>query len=268
MQHLSSTEATTLEQRRQVALAVAHTCEQVLRDRFRASDVRVFGSLAGQSPWHWASDLDLAVAGLSFEQWLAAVEAVRAIAPDWLAVDLVRLETINPAIRRRILQDTSMPDNKFLALQEHLTDELRALEQCITDLQYAVERARPTMESYDIRALASYINDFYRRCERMSERVAVTLDGGLPQGKNWHQALLHQVAEPGGENRPPLWHGSLLMELDAYRRFRHVVHHKYGDDLRPDYVLELAEMAPGMLPKIQGAIAQFTDWLEQQGVSK
>lgn len=265
MQHLSFTEATTLAQRRQVALAVAHDCEQVLRDRFRASNVRVFGSLAGQSPWHWDSDLDLAVAGLSFEQWLAAVEAVRAIAPDWLAVDLVRLETINPAVRRRILQDTSMPDNKFLALKEHLTDELRALEQTTAALTRAIQQAASVPEDFAVRTLASYLMDFYRRCERMSERVAVTLDGGLPQGKNWHQALLHQVAEPGGDNRPPLWHGSLLIELDAYRRFRHVVHHKYGDDLRPDYVLELAEMAPGMLPKIQGAIAQFTDWLEQQG---
>jgi predicted nucleotidyltransferase len=265
MQHLSSTEATTLEQRRQVALAVAHTCEQVLRDRFGATAVQLFGSLAGQSPWHWASDLDLAVAGLSFEQWLAAVEAVRAIAPDWLAVDLVRLETINPAVRRRILQDESMPDNKFLALKEHLTDELRALEQTTTDLTQALQQAPSVPENFAVRTLASYLMDFYRRCERMSERVAVTLDGGLPQGKNWHQALLHQVAEPGGENRPPLWHGSLLIELDAYRRFWHVVHHKYGEDLRSDYVLELAEIAPGMLPKIQGAIAQFTDWLEQQG---
>jgi len=264
MQNLSKTEPIALEQRRQVALAVANKCKQVLCDRFGATDVRVFGSLAGQSPWHWDSDLDLAVAGLSFEQWLAAIDAVGAIAPDWLSIDLVRLETINSAVRRRILKEMSMPSNKFLALKEHLTDELLALEQCITELVHAIERASPMMESYDVRALASYINDFYRRCERMSERIAVTLDGGLPQGENWHQALLRQVAEPGGENRPPLWSGALLMDLDAYRRFRHVVHHKYGDDLQPDYVLEIAEMAAEMMPKIRGAIDQFNEWLVQQ----
>jgi predicted nucleotidyltransferase len=265
MQHLSSTEATTLDQRRRAALAVAHTCKQVLRDRFGASDVRIFGSLAGQSPWHWDSDLDLAVAGLSFEQWLAAIDAVRAIAPDWLTVDLVQLETINPAVRGRILQDMPMPDNTFLVLKEHLTDELLALEQTITALARALQQVSSVPEDFAVRTLASYVMDFYRRCERMSERVAVTLDGGLPQGKNWHQALLRQVAEPRGETRPALWSGPLLLDLDAYRRFRHVVHHKYGDDLHPDYVLELAEMAADMMPKIREAIARFNEWLEQQG---
>ena len=31
-------------------------------------------------------------------------------------------------------------------------------------------------------ALASYVDDFYKGCERLCERVAVALDGGLPQG--------------------------------------------------------------------------------------
>jgi len=264
MQNFSTTEPTTLDQRQQVAWAVAKECEQVLRDRFNATDVRIFGSLAGQSPWHWNSDLDLAVAGLTFKQWLSAVDAVRAIAPDWLSIDLVRLETINPAVRRRILQETPMPDNKFLTLKEHLNDELNALNQTVTSLTRATQQASSVPEDFAVRTLASYLMDFYRRCERMSERVAVILDDGLPQGENWHQALLRQVAEPRGENRPPLWSGTLLIDLDAYRRFRHVVHHKYGDDLRPDYVLELAEMAPGMMPKIQSAIAQFNNWLDQQ----
>jgi len=67
----------------------------------------------------------------------------------------------------------------------------------------------------------------------MSERVAVTLDGGLPQGQNWHQALLRQVAETGGAEPPPLRSGVLLLDLDEYRKFHHVVHHKYGDELKP-----------------------------------
>lgn len=99
----------------------------------------------------------------------------------------------------------------------------------------------------------------------MSERVAVALDGGLPQGQNWYQALLRQVAEVGGAGRPPLWSGSLLLDLDEYRKFRHVVHHKYGDELKLEYVLGLAELAPSVLPKIHQAVIQFSEWLTQQG---
>ncbi|MEO1094513.1 MAG: nucleotidyltransferase domain-containing protein [Cyanobacteria bacterium J06638_28] len=254
------TKQETLEQRRQVALRVARESDRLLRDRFGATDVIVFGSLAGQGPWHWDSDLDLAVAGLTFERWLLAADAVRAIMPHWLAVDLVRLEALNPAVRRRVLQPVTMTQNKLLTLKTHLEDEVLALDACVAELLPAIERAKERQESYDFRALASYINDFYRRCERMSERVAVTLDGGLPQVQNWPPALLRQLAEPNAD-RPPLWSGALLFDLDEYRHFRHVVHHKYGSDLRPDYVMHLAELAPEVTPQIKAAIAHFNDWL-------
>lgn len=253
----------TLEQRRQIALRLAAESDRLLRERFGASAVTVFGSLAGQSPWHWDSDIDLAVEGLTFEEWLDAVEAVRAIAPDWLAIDLVRLETLHPSVRRHLSQQNRMTENKFLTLKDHLDDEVLALEETSTAIARALEQVPNVPEDFAMRTLASYINDFYRRCERMSERVAVTLDGGLPKGKNWHQALLRQMAEPG-EKRPPLWSGALLFDLDEYRRFRHLVHHKYGDELRPDYVLGLAELAPQVAPKVKEAIARFSQWLMQQ----
>jgi len=63
------------------------------------------------------------------------------------------------------------------------------------------------------------------------------------------------------------WHwnsGALLLDLDEYRKFRHVVHHKYGDGLQADYVIRLAEMAPAMVENIRQAIARFDAWLTQQ----
>jgi predicted nucleotidyltransferase len=151
-----------------------------LREQFGATQVIWFGSLVGQSPWHWGSDLDIAVAGLSNRTWLKAYGCLESL--------------------------------------------VAALEKVTSDLEVALEQSKSVPEDFAIRTLASYINDFYRRCERMSERVAVTLDGGLPQGVNWHQALLKQVGDGGGENRPPLWSGSLLFDLDEYRKFRHVLH--------------------------------------------
>ncbi|HEY9646199.1 MAG TPA: nucleotidyltransferase domain-containing protein [Chroococcidiopsis sp.] len=254
-----------LEQRRQQAWAIAQHCEQVLQKQFGAERVIVFGSLAGHSIWHQDSDLDIAVAGLSDQRWLQAYDYLQNLAPDWLKIDLVRLETVNPLIRDRILHPDAMPQNPYALLKKQLNDELTALEQSAIALGQALERAKPTLENYDIRALASYINDFYKRCERMSERVAVTLDGGLPQGINWHQTLLRQVADAVEQGRPALWSGSLLLDLDEYRKFRHVIHHKYGEELKADYVVALAEMAPAVLVKVQQAIATFDEWLSQQG---
>ncbi len=253
-----------LEARRQQALAFAQRCETLLQEQFGATQVIVFGSLTGDGVWHWDSDVDLAVAGLSQQQWLQAYDELEAIAPDWLAVDLVRLEIVEPAVKARILQEQPMSPNQYLALKQALEDELLALERTTVALEAAIERAKPSRDDYDLRALASYINDFYRRCERMSERVAVVLDGGLPQGIDWHRALLRQVAESGSEGRPALWSGSFLLDLDEYRKFRHVVHHKYGDELRPDYVFSLAELAPTMAVKVREAIAAFGQWLMVQ----
>lgn len=253
-----------LEQRHQVAWETAHQCEQILRDQFGATQVILFGSLIGQSPWHWASDLDIAVAGLSDSCWLAAYGCLETLAPDWLAIDLVRLEHVNPAVRLHIIQAQLMADNPYLALKEQLEDELAALETTNSDLATALACYTTVPEDFAVRTLASYINDFYRRCERMSERVAISLDGGVPQGVNWHQALLRQVAD-AGIDRPPLWSGSLLLDLDEYRKFRHIVHHKYGNELKVDYVVSLAEMAPVIMTGVQQAIAVYGNWLSQQG---
>lgn len=108
-----------LDQRKQQALAVAKQCEAILRDRFHAEQVILFGSLAGERLWHQNSDLDLAVAGLSQADWLRAYDELEAIAPDWLKIDLVRLESLYPEVRARVLQEKPMPKNPYLGLKEH-----------------------------------------------------------------------------------------------------------------------------------------------------
>jgi predicted nucleotidyltransferase len=260
---LASDWPATLEQRRLVALETAHQCDRLLREQFSAAQVIVFGSLVEDSSWHWNSDLDLAVGGLSQADWIQACDAVQAIAPPWLKVDLTRLEQTYPEVKARILQQKEMTENLYLSLKSRLEDELVALERTSVALQSALQQVRDVPEDFAIRTLASYLNDFYRRCERMSERVAVTLDGELPQGQNWHQALLRQVADARGD-RLALWSGSLLLDLDEYRKFRHVVHHRYGDELQIEYVVALAELAPGVAEKVKQAIAAFGDWLSHQ----
>jgi hypothetical protein len=131
-----------------------------------------------------------------------------------------------------------MPESPYLALKIRLDDELIGLARFAKGLEMTLERAGETPDEFAIRALASYVDDF-KECERLYERVAVALDGGLPQGERWHQALLGQMGEPGGHGRPPLFHGSLLVDLDEYRRFRPRVRHLYGYELEVERVLSL-----------------------------
>ncbi len=254
----------TLEERKEKALKIADDCINILKKEFGANDVIIFGSLRGDSPWHEKSDLDLAVKGMSDEQIWNAYGKLEKIVPSWLKVDLVPVEKVPDYIRNRILQKEPMSNNKYLALKTRLEDEMLAFEENINTLISLMEQSKTVPEGFVTPTLASYIVDVYTGCERMSERVAVALDGGLPTEENWHEQLLRQMADLGGNNRPSLWQGSLLLELDEYRKFRHLVRHNYQVKLKADKVLILAQKVIATSQKVQEAITQFNLWLETQ----
>ncbi len=254
----------TLENRRQEALAIVARCTRLLESRYGARRVIPCGSALQERAWHARSDLDLAVEGLSSEALWQAEKELEAMVPPWLRVDLVPLEQVFPEVRSRILGERTMPEDPYLALNARLDDELIGLERIMRGLELALERTGEGLDEFATRALASYVDDFYQGCERLCERVAVALDGGLPQGERWHQVLLGHMGEPGGQGRPPLFSGSLLLELDEYRRFRHRVRHIYGYELEAERVLTLARGVKPMLERVKTSVAAFNRWLEGQ----
>jgi predicted nucleotidyltransferase len=253
-----------LETRRQEALLAADRCTQLLKNCYGAKRVIPFGSVLQEGTWHEHSDLDLAVEGVSPEALWQAAKELEAIVPPWLEIDLVPLERAFPEVRSRILGERSMPEDPYLALKARLEDELVGLDRIADSLEPALERAGEAPDEFATRALATYVDDFYKGCERLCERVAVALNGGLPQGERWHQILLGQMGEPGARGRPPLFGGALLLGLDEYRRFRHRVRHIYGYQLEAERVLELARGVKAILPRLKTAVAAFQGWLEGQ----
>jgi hypothetical protein len=188
--------------------------------------------------------------------------------PPWLGVDLIPLEHAFPEVRSRILGERLMPESPYLALKSRLEDELIGLERIADGLELALERAGEAPDEFAMRALASYVDDFYKGCERLCERVAVVLDGGLPQGERWHQLLLRQMGESGDHGRPPLFGGALLLDLDEYRRFRHRVRHIYGYELEGERVLALGRGVKSLRERVMTSVADFNRWLEAQAGSR
>jgi predicted nucleotidyltransferase len=92
------------------ALAAAQCYIAMLKERFGARRVIVFGSAAGQASWYEDSDLDLAVEGIRPEEFFKASSAVGALMPSGLQVDLVDLGNVYPEMRARILGAVEMPD--------------------------------------------------------------------------------------------------------------------------------------------------------------
>jgi len=86
------------------ALAVAGQAAALLRRSFGTSSVTLFGSLAEGRWFGEHSDIDLAVAAISPEDYLLAVARLQDISPEF-AVDLIDLDHCSPTLRESILRD-------------------------------------------------------------------------------------------------------------------------------------------------------------------
>jgi len=92
--------------------------------------------------------------------------------------------------------------------------------------------------------------------ENILKRIARFHGVELPHGERWHVKLFEQFCPPPAAPLPVLFSGELIRAMDAYRRFRHVIHHAYERDL--DY----EKMRP-RIEGAQGALEGFREQMEQ-----
>jgi uncharacterized protein len=89
-------------ERRTRAWDAARLGAAILRKRFGASSVMVFGSLAGEQWFGEASDVDLAASGLRADDYFTAVAALQGLLGEF-EVDLVDLDRCPPGLREAVL---------------------------------------------------------------------------------------------------------------------------------------------------------------------
>jgi hypothetical protein len=74
--------------------------------------------------------------------------------------------------------------------------------------------------------------------ENVLTRIARYHEIDLPRAERWHVELFEQFCPSAAAPLPVLFSGELTPKMDAYRRFRHVIHHGYErhfdyDRMRP-----------------------------------
>jgi predicted nucleotidyltransferase len=224
--------------RHQQATVAAKQCGRMLRERFGAREVHVFGSLAGQSPWHSRSDIDLAVEGLAPERYVAALTACYALLPAGLELDLVTLETAPPELvakaKREVKISQDAPQDSGAALKSEIAFELKNLQRLVDESKALLNTLSGDPSSVELRAFGSIVHDFYTASERIFERIAVYLGPGLPAGENWHPSLLRSMESDIEGKRPAVLEHHLALRLADYLRFRHLFRHTYGYELEWD----------------------------------
>lgn len=248
---------TAAKDRRAQALQAAQECMALLKERFGARRVILFGSLAQEGPWHDRSDIDLAVEGLPPEAFFRAYAACGALLPPGLELDLVPLESAGPELRARILGERKMPDEPLAALESLLEEELAALERVASEMEALLAQRNDPPTRIELRAMASILHEFYNGVERLLERLVLSQGETLPKGTFWHADLLVQVATPQEGHRPALIDAPLRDRLEEYLRFRHFFRHAYGYTLEWARLRWLAESLEETLERLRGQVRAF-----------
>jgi predicted nucleotidyltransferase len=266
LQLLETIATSKIEERRKRALAVAEECMALLKNRFGARRVILFGSLAGQGVWHETSDIDLAVEGLKPEDFFPAYAACDKLLPRdlELELDLVPLEDVYPELRARILGEVEMPDNPILALKALVDDELTALNRVAERMAELLTTGTQPPTWVELYAIAGMVHEFYNGIERIFERVAISLGETLPRGETWHADLLNQMASPVEEKRPAIIDEPLRTRLVEYLRFRHFFRHAYSYTLEWNQMRWQAEQLGATLRALQEQLQIFFESLENQ----
>ncbi len=88
-------------QRVQHAWILAQRAAALLKDRFGARRVILFGSLARRDFFHRRSDIDLAVEGIKSQDFWRAWSALDMLGNEF-EIDLVDVETASPSLRLEI----------------------------------------------------------------------------------------------------------------------------------------------------------------------
>ena len=112
--------------------------------------------------------------------------------------------------------------------------------------------------------VALNLHGFYAGLERLFELIAATVDGTVPQGANWHQTLLEQMATEVPRVRPAVISDETRAALDEYRGFRHIVRNVYTFRFDSMKVHRLVEGAPVVFSQVRVELLAFADFLEQR----
>lgn len=246
------------DRRRRQAQAAAEACACVLKEQFGARAVCVFGSLAGESPWHGRSDIDLAVEGLAPERYIAALSALWQLLPERVEFDLITLEDAPPEPVARIKGEVKMPEDPKEALKIEIADELTNLSRIVDETKQFLEKVSPEPTSFEVRAAGSLVHDFYTGIERIFERIAVRLGPGLPAGPGRHTLLLRSMESEIEGKRPAVIDREPALRLVEYLGFRHVFRHSYGYELLWRKLRPLIEGLRQTLAQLRQQLDRFT----------
>lgn len=137
--------------------------------------------------------------------------------------------------------------------------EIRDLVAFHHELLGKCRRQKPA--GIELSALGAFLHSLYSGIENLFRRVAIELDGRLPEGADWHRQLLREMAGATGR-RPRVISEDLHDLLIQYLEFRHLFRNLYAFRLQWERMEALVLGAEGLVTALEGELAEFAKKME------
>lgn len=157
--------------------------------------------------------------------------------------------------------------NEELRLRELAADlavEIESLDRLVVEAARCLEDLSRRDPTYlELRGSGAIVHDFYTAVERLLERVAHEMNGGLPRGPDSHAQLLKRASRAVEDVRPAVVGESVAGRLGEYLRFRYLFRHRYGFDLEWERIVPLLRGIGTLAPEIHKDLAAFVAALRE-----
>ena len=272
----------------------AYKVAEYLYAQFDTIQVVVFGSLTEPMGFTNKSDIDIAVSGLSGDDYDKAWKMVMDFDAGF-KIDIINFDTSKGLFRERIkyqaipiekgtrpvlwrtlykhLQRQVLPDNdgeiyemNRKRLTQRINDELTKIEETLERITRGLDKievAPVDVREFIENTIATDLADVYRGIENIFLRIAREVDMHVPTGSRWHKNLLAQMAGQRLERTSVISENTFL-QLEDLLDFRHKVNNIYGKELKYEKTIPHAKSIDDLFARVSQDLNTFTDSLAKR----
>jgi hypothetical protein len=111
-------------------------------------------------------------------------------------------------------------------------------------------------------------HDFSTGIERIFQKIAPELNGGIPAGPAWHRELLENMTLDLPGIRPPVISRATADGLAEFLRFRHLFRSLYGFELQWPRLHALVRRLPAAWRAVEADLQGFLAFLDSAAQSR
>lgn len=158
-----------------------------------------------------------------------------------------------------------MKKERIPDLISEIKDELNLMGILVLDIKETSRGVPKSLRKKRIyeESLALKLHNFYTGCERIFQKIADDINGGVPSSVDWHKRLLKSMCLEIENIRPSVISKKTGKSLEEYFAFRHVVRNIYGFEIDSERLERLIGRLDRTFGSFKKELSSFLDFLRR-----